>query len=174
MKKCLVIIDMQNGFINENTKHLPAKISQFIKENSFDHIVATRYCNTPRTACYKLGDWKKCMSGTFDAQIVQLIQPYVNQTFDKTTYSGFTPEFRKFAQCENFDRLYFCGVNTDCCVLATVLNCYDAVQDCVVIADLCASTLGKSEHFHALDLLRDNINADRVINACKIKTLENL
>ena len=50
-------------------------------------------------------------------------------------------------------------MQTVCCVLA----CYDAVQDCVVISGLCASTLGEEKHSHALDLLRDNITSDKVV-----------
>lgn len=168
MKKCLVIVNMQNDFINQYTEHLPQKTAKFIKENSFDSIIATRYCNTPEIACYKLGNWKECMSGTPNAEIVSVIKPFVQRIFDKTTYSGFTNEFRKYIQSEVFNKLFFCGVNTDCCVLATVFACYDAVQDCVVISDLCASTLGEEKHNHALDLLRDNITSDRVVNSFEI------
>lgn len=166
MKKCLVIVDMQIGFLNPHTEHLPAEIAEFIEKNhaSFDHIIATRYCNTPETACYKLSNWKECMSGTPDAELSPAIVPYVQRIFDKTTYSGFIPELKAFIQHEQFDKLYFCGVNTDCCVLATVFSCYDNIQDCAVLADLCASTLGKAKHQHALDLLRDNLTPDRVIH----------
>lgn len=166
MKNCLVIVDMQNGFINENTSHLPHKIAEFIStHNCFDMISATRYCNTPDTACFKLGGWRECMSGTYDADIAAEIKPYVQRIFDKTTYSGFTAEFKQFINNEGFDRLYFCGVNTDCCVLATVFSCYDSVMDCAVIADLCASTLGNVKHENALELLRDNITNQRVISS---------
>lgn len=173
MKSCLVIVDMQNAFINENTAHLPRRIAEFIKSHDcFSFIAATRYCNTRDTACYRLGNWKECMSGTSDAEIVPEISPYVQRTFDKTTYSGFTAEFREFVKNERFDRLFFCGVNTDCCVLATVLSCYDSVQDCAVIADLCASTLGSAKHEHALDLLRDNITKERVLDSRDIPPKE--
>ena len=54
MKNCLVIVDLQNGFINENTAHLPHKIAEFISSHDcFDSIVATRYCNTSETACFR-------------------------------------------------------------------------------------------------------------------------
>ncbi len=166
MKNCLVIVDMQNGFINENTAHLPHKITEFISShNDFDSIIATRYCNTPETACYKLNDWKECMADTYDAELVSDISPYITQIFDKTTYSGFTSAFREFIKTKCFDKLYFCGVNTDCCVLATVLSCYDSVQDCVVISDLCASTLGEEKHRNALVLLKDNITEKRVLKS---------
>lgn len=163
-KNCLVIVDVQLGFINKNIEYLPYRIAEFINAHSiFDSIVATRYCNNSNTACYTLGNWKECMSGTPEAKLSPIILPFVQRIFDKTTYSGFTDEFKRFIKEQNFDKLYFCGVNTDCCVLATVFSCYDNIQDCAVIADLCASTLGKIKHDNAIELLRDNITKQRVI-----------
>lgn len=168
-KRCLIIVDMQLGFINKYTISLPEKIAQFIGSHpSIDSIIATRYCNTPKTACYKLGNWKECMNGTSDANLSPQIIPYVQRVFDKSTFSGFTPELKEFLNQNAFDKIYFCGVNTDCCVLATILSCYDSVQDCAVIGDLCASTLGEQKHCNALELMRDNITSQRVINSWEI------
>lgn len=170
-KRCLIIVDMQLGFINKYTASLPGKIAKFIENHpSINNIVATRYCNTPETACYKLGNWKKCMKGTSATDLSPQIIPYVKRIFDKNTFSGFTPELKEFLKQNTFDKVYFCGVNTDCCVLSTVFSCYDNVQDCAVISDLCASTLGKKKHFYALKLIRDNITSQRVISSRKIKT----
>lgn len=150
--------------MNDQVKHLPKNIAEFIENHRiFDNIVATRYCNNSNTACYKLGSWKECMYGTSDVDLSPFIVPYVKRIFDKTTYSGFTPEFKEFLLNENFDKVYFCGVNTDCCVLATVFSCYDNIQDCAVIADLCASTLGQKKHEHAIELMKDNITPQRIV-----------
>ena len=116
---------------------------------------AIKYRYLPNRATYEL---ESCFN-----------KALVHRVFDKTTYSRFTSEFKEFLKNEKFDRLYFCGVNTDCCVLATVISCYDNVQDCIVLADLCASTLGEIKHNHALDLLRDNITPERVINSWDYK-----
>lgn len=168
-RKCLIIVDMQIGFINKYTVSLPEKIAQFIESHpSIDSIIATRYCNTSETACYKLGKWKNCMKGTPDADLSPQIIPYVQRIFDKNTFSGFTPELKAFLKRNAFDMVYFCGVNTDCCVLATIFSCYDSVQDCAVISDLCASTLGEEKHCNALELIRDNLTSQRVINSLEI------
>lgn len=168
-KKCLIIVDMQRGFLNQYTQDLPGKIAQFIQHHpAIDSIVATRYNNTPETACYKLGQWKSCMAGTPDTELSAEIRPYVQRIFDKNTFSGFTPELKTFLQQNAFQKVYFCGVNTDCCVLATVFSCYDNVQDCTVISDLCGSTLGEKSHHHALTLLQENITSQRVIASRQI------
>lgn len=171
-KRCLFIIDMQVGFINENTVNLPAKIADFIENNPvFDSIIATRYLNNPETACYKLGGWKECMTGTADAEISPILNKYIQKIFDKKTYSGFTEELRRFIRKESFDKIYFCGVNTDCCVLATVFSCYDSVLDCAVIADLCGSTLGEKAHNNAIQLLMDNITTKRIVNSKELSKI---
>ncbi len=162
---CLAIIDMQNAFMNEYTAHLPGRIRQFLETHDFDSVIATKYCNTPGTACYRLGGWKDCMKNTPDAELVPELQPFVQRVFEKTTFSGLTYECRAFLKEQQFEKIWFCGVNTDCCVLATMLNCYDTGQDCAVIADLCASTVGIPAHEHALNLIRDNMTSERVIHS---------
>lgn len=52
MKTILFIIDMQKGFINENTKHLVPKIVDFVKNNKFHLVIGTRYVNNENTACH--------------------------------------------------------------------------------------------------------------------------
>jgi len=164
-KTCLVIVDLQNGFINEHTCHLPRKIADYLTDHRFSCIAATQYCNTPDTACYRFGGWRDCMANTPAAELVPEILPHVQHIFEKQTFSGFTQAFQDFLTAQHFDMLYFCGVNTDCCVLATVFSCYDAVQDCAVIEDLCASTLGEEKHRNAMTLLKDNLPASRIISS---------
>ena len=103
------------------------------------------------------------MEGTPSAEIVPEIHPYIDRIFDKRTFSGLTPELQSFLNEQQFGKLFFCGVNTDCCVLATVFACYDSVIDCIVIEDLCSSTLGAVKHRNAIELLKDNITEKRII-----------
>lgn len=44
-KKLLLIIDVQNNFINHNTKNIPLKIEKLIKKNKFDYIAYTKFIN---------------------------------------------------------------------------------------------------------------------------------
>lgn len=167
-KHGILIIDLQKGFINEHTRHLPQKIADMLAHHRFASVIATRYCNTPETACYRLGGWRDCMEGTPDAEIVPEVLPHVQRVFEKHTFTGCTQTLRRFLHEQQFDRLYLCGVNTDCCVLATVFSCYDAVQDLAVIGDLCGSTLGEHKHRNALELMRDNITPSRIITTADL------
>ena len=165
---CLLIVDVQNGFINEHTRHLPGAIAQFIQTHSFGSVIATAYCNTPSNACFRLGGWTDCMENTPSAELVPEIKPYVSRIFKKHTFSGLTSLMREYLADNNFEKIYICGVNTDCCVLATAFSLYDNLIDCCVIEDLCASTLGEQKHNAAIQLLKDNITELRIVRSTEL------
>ena len=106
---CLVLIDIQNGFITDETKNIPDKVKNFIEKNKmkFKDIIATAYINHENSGCYKLGDWKDCMAGTQESEIVSCLKPYITQTFIKDTYTCFTPEFTEYIKVRKYDKVYF-------------------------------------------------------------------
>lgn len=164
---CLVLIDIQNGFITDETKHIPIDVKNFIEKNKmrFSDIVATAYINHENSGCYKLGNWKDCMAGTEESEVVDILKPYITRTFMKDTYTCFTPEFTDYIKTHKYDKVYFCGIDTGCCVLASVFSCYDMVQDCAVISDLCGSVNGQTSWNSAIQLLKENITEERLISS---------
>lgn len=168
MKNCLVLIDLQNGFKNNNTEVIFERIKSFISNNRFifDHIVVTRYVNNPNTACYKFEGWKDCMEGSQESELVDWLKnnKTIEKVFDKSVYSCFNDEFKNYLKDKNINKVYFVGVNTDCCVLHSVLDCYNSVIDCSIIKDLCGSTLGKESHDCAIHILNNCITKERVVS----------
>lgn len=57
-KKLLLIIDVQNNFINHNTKNIPLKIEKLIKKNKFDYIAYTKFINDINSRFYKVLNYK--------------------------------------------------------------------------------------------------------------------
>lgn len=167
MKNALVIIDMQIGFINNNTKHLPDKISDFIDNNrdKFDIILATQYINHENTPCYIFDGWKDCMEGTDEIKIVSAISSKVDCVIQKDVYSCWCKDLIDKLNNLNIDKVYFVGVNTGCCVLHSAFDAYNSLQDCAVIEDLCGSTSGYDSHKVALQVLRECITKQRVIKS---------
>ena len=168
MKNCLVLIDLQNGFKNNNTEVIFERIKSFISDNNsiFNHIVATKYINNPQTPCYKFEGWKGCMKGSQEAELVDWLinNKSVEKVFDKSVYSCFNDEFKNNLKDKNIGKVYFVGVNTDCCVLHSVLDCYNDLVDCCIIQDLCGSTSGKKSHDCAIHILENCITKERVIS----------
>ena len=168
MENCLVLIDLQNGFKNNNTNVIFERIKSLISDNNsiFKHIVATKYINNPQTSCYKFDGWKGCMEGSQEAKLVDWLinNKSVEKVFDKSVYSCFNDEFKNYLKDKNIGKVYFVGVNTDCCVLHSVLDCYNDLVDCCIIQDLCGSTSGKKSHDCAIHILENCITKERVIS----------
>ncbi len=165
-KTLFLIIDMQNGFINNFTKGLIEKIYDF-QCGIEDYVITagTRYVNHKRTACYLFEGWKSCMAGTREAEVVTELRGSMAKVFDKDKYSCWNEEMQLFVRESNITKIYFAGVNTGCCVLHSVLDCYNDLVECAVIEDLCGSTSGIEEHENALTVLRSCITGGRVIMA---------
>lgn len=165
-KTLFLIVDMQKGFINHFTENLVGKIYDFQHRLEKRVITAgTRYVNHERTACYLFEGWKSCMAGTEEAEIVPELRDSMKKVFDKDKYSCWNEEMQIFVRENNIDKIYFAGVNTGCCVLHSVLDCYNDLVECAVIEDLCGSTSGAEEHENALAVLRNCITEKRVVTA---------
>lgn len=161
-----LIIDMQNGFINNHTEGLVEKIHDF-QTDIADHVITagTRYVNHDHTACYVFEGWKSCMAGTKEAEVVPELWGCMQRVFDKDKYSCWNEEMKAFIRDNKVKKVYFAGVNTGCCVLHSAMDFYNDLVDCAVIEDLCGSTSGKEEHEAALVVLRSCITKQRVITA---------
>jgi nicotinamidase-related amidase len=153
MSNCLVIIDVQNGFIYRNTKYVVKRILTLAKKQKFDHIVATRFVNHDGSPHDKLLHWRKVMDKKSQA-IPEEITKIAERTFDKDCYSCFTPEFCKFVEKNDIDKLYFVGVDTDCCVLKSAADAFERGIRPIVVAKCCASHGGGLSHRAGLRVLK--------------------
>lgn len=167
MRKALVIIDMQKAFIKEKTKHLPSKLKAYIDKHGeeFDAIVATAYINNKNTACYRFENWTDCMAGSEGAELIPEVVESAERIFCKDKYSCWNKEFKKWVSENHFDKLYFCGISTACCVLHSAFDAYNDLQDCCVIEDLCGSTRGEGTQRAAIQILGECITTERIIQS---------
>ncbi len=166
-RAAVVIVDMQTGFCNQWTDHLAERMTSFLEEieDTGTPVVGTRYINHERTACYQFEGWKECMAGSPETEIQPVLRPYLQRIFDKDRFSCWDSKMKRFLREQDVDKVYFAGVNTGCCVLNSVFDCYNDLMDCAVIADLCGSTSGPREHDAALVVLRSCITKERVLSA---------
>lgn len=166
-RKALVVIDMQMGFMNEHTDHLEQKISDFIELHGeeFSVIIGTKYINNENTACYIFEKWTQCMADTVETYLVPKVSSKVEKIFEKSVYSCYSVEFKEYLKAMQIEEVYMCGVNTGCCVLHSAFDAYNDLVSCYVIADLCGSTSGNQSHECALQVLRECITEQRVINS---------
>lgn len=88
MRRALIVIDVQNHYINDGTKDLPEKIAQFIESKSFDFVLFTRFVNNDNSSLSRYLNWKKMQSSP-DIDLHKAIVKYVKPkyVFEKSTYS---------------------------------------------------------------------------------------
>ena len=87
------------------------------------------------------------------APLLELTEPWTNTALphvDKPTFCKMGPELRDLAGESR--TLVVCGVATDCCVIATVLDAVDEGMFVRVVADACAG-IDAAAHQRALDIM---------------------
>lgn len=160
MKSLLLVIDLQNAFINQNTEKVPSKIEETIASNQYDDVAFTRFVNYEDSLYIKKLNWRGCLSEE-DKTIVINTKDY--QVFDKSIYSSVTKELIEYIHKNQITEIYLCGINTDCCVLKTALDLFELGYNVYVLENLCGSTYGMERHNQAIDILKRNIGENYVI-----------
>ena len=160
MNKLLLVIDMQKDFINENTKFLIEKIEKLIDENKFNNIVFTRFINNNNSVFYKRLKYTGCTSKE-GMKIV--LSEDSKKIIDKQGYTALTKECIEYINENNIDEIYLCGIDTECCVLKTAFDMFEAGYNVYVLKDYSASTYGEERHNNAIQILERNIGKEFVV-----------
>ena len=162
MKEGLVIIDLQKGFVSDNTERVVCKISNLIDKSNFSCVMATQFKNVNGSSYERFLNWRK-LKDESSQEIVPEIRQYVDRIFVKHGYSCFTDEFEQFVKKEKFDRLYFVGIDTDCCVLKSALDCFERGIDFRVLYNYCASNGGRNSEEAAKIIMMRSIGKNQLI-----------
>lgn len=140
MKKALVVIDMQNDFIdgvlgNDECKATVPEVVKLIEEGNYDALVYSQDThgedyletqegkNLPVIHCIKNTDgWK------LNQHVADAIEAYrVNRDgsvfgFEKNTFGGLVlTDILKTEELKDYDEIHFCGVCTGICVISNVM-----------------------------------------------------
>ena len=161
MRKALLVIDVQNYFMNSLTRDLPRKIKKHLEKNrsSYELIVFTHFVNTPKASVYRFLDWHECMNSP-NTDIVKELQPLLpyGVTVPKDVLSVLkVPQAKKLLDEKKIDELYLCGIDTDCCVLATSYDAFDQGYRVYLLKDLCMASTGKNLHNTAVSMFKKNV-----------------
>jgi len=158
MKKALVVIDVQNYYMNKHTKNLPEKISRFIENSDFDFVVFTKFINDEGSSLSKILNWKECSSSP-DTDISEQLIKFTtkNNVFEKNTYSIFKSlKLKKFLEKNKITEVHLCGLDTDACILASAYDGFDMGYK-VKVLELCQSHCGKKFEESAMKIIEKNL-----------------
>lgn len=155
---CLVIIDCQSGFLkNPDVSWIPDAIYRLVHSRKFDHVVNTVFQNKTHSFFTNQLQWDGCMTEK-DWRVPSMIADISERTFAKSQYSCFTTEFQQFIHEEHIDKLYFVGVDTDACILASAFSAADYDIPFEILEDYCASSGGERLHASALQIIHRNLS----------------
>ena len=160
MNRLLLVIDVQNDFINEHTKNILTKIKELVDSNKYDLTAFTRFINDENSIWYKKLNYKGCM--TKEGQAIA-INTKNNKVFDKNIYTAVNDELKKYIQKNNISKIYLCGFDTDACVQKTAIDLFEQNYDVYVLKYYCMSHLGKETHYFHINNLARLIGKDRII-----------
>jgi len=159
MKTALVVIDVQNYFVNSKTKELPKKIANHIQKSNYDFVLFTQFINKKDSNFFKLLNWRKCTSSP-EIDIHPTLIKFTNSknTFKKSTYSIFGAKgFTRFLQKNKVSRIFLCGIDTDSCILASAYDAFDLGYHIKILEEFCLSHSGKDFHSAAIKIINKNI-----------------
>lgn len=161
MKKLLLIIDVQQAFINKYTKSLPEKIEKYVSNNFYDYIALSKFVNNLNSNYYKKLKYKNCINDEQTKIVLKNIN--YNIVIEKSTYSAYNDKLANFINDNKIDEIYICGLDTDACVLKTALDLFERNYNVYVLKNYCASSSGRQYHNMAIKILSVEIGKNSII-----------
>ena len=166
-KGILLAVDLQNGFLT--SPECKAVVPKVVTNASqFHQVWATRFFNRNPNFSRQV-NWNEMVSGQ-ETELSTTLTPVVSKTFEKPSYSP-PRELIQALQSDAITTVAVCGVDTDACVMATVLELFDARIETFVVSDGCASSGGHEHHESAVKLLKRNIGAQYVVSFSELPTM---
>lgn len=172
----LLVIDVQNGFVNDSTRGIVEPIGHFIKQwlatDGNRKVVLTRFLNPPGSAWERLIHWTRLRESP-DIDLAPRISEIAQQNphtlvADKQSYTSLTDQVRDLIRSYRPRRVLICGIATDGCVLKTAVDLFEAGETPVVLRDLCASHAGAAVHEAGLLLLGRFIGRDQLVDSASV------
>jgi nicotinamidase-related amidase len=166
MVDSLLIVDVQVGFINDFTHHIPQRLVKLLQTRTFDSVVFTRFVNDAEGPYSRFLQWHGCDREP-DTQIVPELRPFVQPdlAFCKTGICGLPEDLVSYLRQRSLEQIFVAGIDTDMCVLKIAMDLFDLSIEPIVFTDCCASTAGLQAHLAGLAVLSRNIGAQRLKEA---------
>ncbi|WFF06326.1 cysteine hydrolase [Micromonospora sp. WMMD1076] len=164
----MIVIDMQNGFINDRSGHVIPTVVELVErwEAMGRPVVFTRYYNYPGSPFERLIHWSGVQHPPETEIVPELSQhaARAQAVLDKHTYSYFTSEGADLAAREGWTDLVFCGVATESCVLKSTVDAFERDLTPWLVTDASASHGGPAAHEAGILVARRFIGAGQLID----------
>ncbi|MCX6077222.1 MAG: cysteine hydrolase [Campylobacterales bacterium] len=158
---CLLIVDVQNGFINEYTQHIPALVE--VMQNDFKYVIVTKFYNSENSQYRKLLNWNKFSKNSHDTELAFNARKD-SLILNKSIYTCINDEFRHFIRENSIKIIHICGIDTDICVTKCSVDIFEYGLTPIVLSNLCASHGGLEVHNCAIKILERFIGKNQIRN----------
>lgn len=160
MTTCLLIVDVQRGFINAHTRHIPQGIESL--QRSYAHIVATRFINGPDTPHAKILHWHRFLPGSEETAFAFTTAKNTH-IITKHRYGCIDDSLLAWLRERAIATVDLCGIDTDMCVFKNAVDLFDDGIRPRVLTEHCASHAGREYHDMAIRLLERAIGKEQII-----------
>ena len=160
MSKALLIVDVQNGFVNEKTKHIPRLVEKL--QYNYDLVIATRFINLPDSPFRRLIKWNRLSPGTNEIDLAFKPKEGI-VVVDKYIYSCIDETFLRLLEDKGIDAVDICGIDTDICVTKCAVDLFERNITPYVLKDYCATHADADVQESAFIILARYIGKTQII-----------
>src|SRR5919199_6826989 len=109
----LLVVDVQQGFINDYTRHIPARVTRLIETGRFDELLFTAFVNTPDSPYHRLLDWHECAAPP-ETQLTPEMASFAarGRVFEKQGMAGLPAELEEYLCQRQPKQVYVVGIDT--------------------------------------------------------------
>ena len=106
----ILLIDIQNGFIDESHFDMIKNLNKYLKGIQFDNVIYTRFVTNHKEKTYKNIEWFGLYDKTERKLAVRKLQQ--GKVFDKKCH-GLTPSILKYILENQIKEINVCGINNE-------------------------------------------------------------
>lgn len=159
--KLLLVIDVQQAFINKYTNHIPKLIEEHINNNIYNTIVLGKFVNNLDSKFVKELSWLKCIDDKDAKLVLENCEKF--PIIERTAYSLYNNKLDLILKKNKIDTIYLCGLDTDACILKTAVDLFENNYNVKILENLCASSAGIEHHNEGINLLKRFIGKNNII-----------
>ena len=156
----LLIIDVQNGFITEKTKHIPKLVEQL--QYQYKYVIATRFINIENSLYRKLIKWDKLSENSNDIELAFNIRNDA-VIIDKNIYTCVNNYFLERLKSNHINEVDICGIDTDVCVTKCAVDLFEHGIIPYVLKNYCATHATEDLNEVAFKILARYIGKGQII-----------
>lgn len=165
MKSVLVVIDLQVGFVTNNTIKVANNIQELLESEKYDAVIATKFTNMPGSSFDSFLGWKGMLEEE-EKVLLPFVEEYADIIVSKCSYS--CVKNTNFIQsllslCDGLpEEVTLVGVDTDACVLATAIDLFEMGIKPIILEDCVGSSGGEECHEAGMLLLKRSIGKEQI------------